>query len=198
MVMPQERWRALRWTWETAGNFSARSTVGLFSSLFIDAVAGGGMVASRSPSSASASTGSGHYAVKCMSFQSLSHWSQYIYGLNKDKNNWIICIVCFSEARSLHPKTKTFFFVFVFFIVPRRYREDFRPLVPGCPCYCCCNHQRAYVHHLLVTNELLAGVLLMLHNTAHYLDFFHALRQALAQDRLPDLKKQVLQSHRGL
>lgn len=80
--------------------------------------------------------------------------------------------------------------------MPRRYREDFRPLVSGCSCYCCRNHQRAYVHHLLVTNELLAGVLLMLHNTAHYLGFFQALRRALAQDRLPDLKKQVLQSHR--
>ncbi|XP_076146746.1 queuine tRNA-ribosyltransferase accessory subunit 2 isoform X1 [Alosa pseudoharengus] len=78
-----------------------------------------------------------------------------------------------------------------------RYREDFRPLVSGCSCYCCRNHQRAYVHHLLVTNELLAGVLLMLHNTAHYLGFFQALRRALAQDRLADLKKQVLPCHQG-
>ncbi|KAG7273348.1 hypothetical protein CRUP_030246 [Coryphaenoides rupestris] len=46
-----------------------------------------------------------------------------------------------------------------------RYRDDFAPLVEGCGCYCCTHHQRAYVHHLLVTNELLAGVLLMLHNT---------------------------------
>ncbi|KAG7317610.1 hypothetical protein KOW79_018645 [Hemibagrus wyckioides] len=74
-----------------------------------------------------------------------------------------------------------------------RYRDDFRPLVDGCSCYCCKNHKRAYVHHLLVTNELLAGVLLMLHNTAHYLGFFHALREAVANDRLQDLKKKVFQ-----
>ncbi|XP_027030940.1 queuine tRNA-ribosyltransferase accessory subunit 2 isoform X2 [Tachysurus fulvidraco] len=74
-----------------------------------------------------------------------------------------------------------------------RYRNDFRPLVDGCSCYCCKNHKRAYVHHLLVTNELLAGVLLMLHNTAHYLGFFHALREAVANDRLQDLKSKVLQ-----
>lgn len=72
-----------------------------------------------------------------------------------------------------------------------RYRDDFRPLVDGCSCYCCKNHKRAYVHHLLVTNELLAGVLLMLHNTAHYLGFFHALREAVANDQLQDLKKKV-------
>ncbi|KAG9283322.1 queuine tRNA-ribosyltransferase accessory subunit 2 isoform X1 [Astyanax mexicanus] len=75
----------------------------------------------------------------------------------------------------------------------KRYREDLRPLVEGCSCYCCKNHTRAYIHHLLVTNELLAGVLLMLHNTAHYLRFFRALREALANDRLQDFKRRVLQ-----
>lgn len=74
-----------------------------------------------------------------------------------------------------------------------RYRDDFRPLVDGCSCYCCKNHKRAYIYHLLVTNELLAGVLLMLHNTAHYLGFFHALREAVANDQLQDLKSKVLQ-----
>ncbi|XP_026871982.2 queuine tRNA-ribosyltransferase accessory subunit 2 isoform X1 [Electrophorus electricus] len=72
-----------------------------------------------------------------------------------------------------------------------RYREDFRPLVEGCGCYCCKNHHRAYVHHLLVTSELLAGVLLMLHNTAHYLGFFRALREAISHERLQDFKTTV-------
>ncbi|XP_062841609.1 queuine tRNA-ribosyltransferase accessory subunit 2 isoform X2 [Trichomycterus rosablanca] len=73
------------------------------------------------------------------------------------------------------------------------YKDDFRPLVEGCDCYCCKNHTRAYIHHLLVTNELLAGVLLMLHNTRHYLGFFRALRDAVANDRLQDLRNKVLQ-----
>lgn len=72
------------------------------------------------------------------------------------------------------------------------YQDDFRPLVDGCGCYCCRNHQRAYLHHLLVTNELLAGVLLMIHNTAHYHSFFGALREALANDKLDLLKRRVL------
>ncbi|CAK6972878.1 queuine tRNA-ribosyltransferase accessory subunit 2 isoform X1 [Scomber scombrus] len=74
----------------------------------------------------------------------------------------------------------------------KRYQDDFRPLVEGCGCYCCKNHQRAYLHHLLVTNELLAGVLLMIHNTAHYHGFFGALRGALANDKLDLLKRRVL------
>ncbi|XP_070842093.1 queuine tRNA-ribosyltransferase accessory subunit 2 [Chaetodon trifascialis] len=79
----------------------------------------------------------------------------------------------------------------------KRYQDDFRPLVEGCGCYCCKNHQRAYLHHLLVTNELLAGVLLMIHNTAHYHGFFGALREALANDKLDLLKRKVLRERGG-
>ncbi|KAK2859494.1 hypothetical protein Q5P01_004114 [Channa striata] len=79
----------------------------------------------------------------------------------------------------------------------KRYQDDFRPLVEGCGCYCCKNHQRAYLHHLLVTNELLAGVLLMIHNTAHYHGFFGALREALASDKLDLLKQRVLKGRCG-
>ncbi|XP_063768985.1 queuine tRNA-ribosyltransferase accessory subunit 2 isoform X2 [Eleginops maclovinus] len=79
----------------------------------------------------------------------------------------------------------------------KRYQGDFGPLVEGCGCYCCKNHQRAYLHHLLVTNELLAGVLLMIHNTAHYHAFFGALRDALAEDKLDLLKRRVLGQTEG-
>lgn len=84
-----------------------------------------------------------------------------------------------------------------FFELPPRYQGDFRPLVEGCGCYCCKNHQRAYLHHLLVTNELLAGVLLMIHNTAHYHGFFSALREAVANDKLDILKRRVLGERGG-
>ncbi|XP_036376523.1 queuine tRNA-ribosyltransferase accessory subunit 2 [Megalops cyprinoides] len=80
----------------------------------------------------------------------------------------------------------------------KRYRDDFRPLVVGCECYCCRNHQRAYLHHLLVTNELLAGVLLMLHNLAHYCGFFCALRGALESGRLQALRQRLLQGEGGV
>ncbi|XP_029955839.1 queuine tRNA-ribosyltransferase accessory subunit 2 isoform X2 [Salarias fasciatus] len=79
----------------------------------------------------------------------------------------------------------------------KRYQDDFRPLVEGCGCYCCKTHQRAYLHHLLVTNELLAGVLLMIHNVAHYQGFFRALRGALATDKLDVLKRRVLSDAGG-
>uniref|UniRef100_A0A4X2L523 Queuine tRNA-ribosyltransferase accessory subunit 2 n=1 Tax=Vombatus ursinus TaxID=29139 RepID=A0A4X2L523_VOMUR len=73
----------------------------------------------------------------------------------------------------------------------KKYRDDFGPVVEGCSCYCCKNHSRAYVHHLLVTNELLAGVLLMIHNFQHYFGFFCAIREALRKDRLGQLKELI-------
>ncbi|XP_050815114.1 queuine tRNA-ribosyltransferase accessory subunit 2 isoform X2 [Gopherus flavomarginatus] len=80
---------------------------------------------------------------------------------------------------------------FEIFLKDKRYRDDFGPLVHGCTCYCCQNHSRAYVHHLLVTNELLAGVLLMMHNFQHYFSFFHSIRDALRDDRLDQLKELI-------
>ncbi|XP_036913304.1 queuine tRNA-ribosyltransferase accessory subunit 2 [Sturnira hondurensis] len=73
----------------------------------------------------------------------------------------------------------------------KKYQEDFDPLVRGCSCYCCKNHTRAYIHHLLVTSELLAGVLLMIHNFEHYFGFFHSIREALKSDKLALLKELI-------
>ena len=57
---------------------------------------------------------------------------------------------------------------------------DLCPLVEGCKCYACTNHHRAYVQHLLHAKEMLAWVLLQIHN--HYvLDlFFAGIRQSIA------------------
>lgn len=42
------------------------------------------------------------------------------------------------------------------------YKTDFGPLRRGCECLACTKHTRAYVHHLVMTNELLASILLMM------------------------------------
>uniref|UniRef100_A0A8C8RB81 Queuine tRNA-ribosyltransferase accessory subunit 2 n=1 Tax=Pelusios castaneus TaxID=367368 RepID=A0A8C8RB81_9SAUR len=80
---------------------------------------------------------------------------------------------------------------FEIFLKETKYRDDFGPLVHGCTCYCCENHSRAYIHHLLVTKELLAGVLLMMHNFQHYFSFFRSIREALREDRLNQLKELI-------
>jgi hypothetical protein len=50
-------------------------------------------------------------------------------------------------------------------------RLDKGPLLPGCGCFACRRHSRAYVHHMLNTHEMLADVLLEAHNTSHVMAF---------------------------
>lgn len=62
----------------------------------------------------------------------------------------------------------------------RGFARDTLPLVPGCDCFTCLRHSRAYVHHLLNAQEMLGEVLLFAHNMRRYIDFFAAIRQSLA------------------
>ena len=57
---------------------------------------------------------------------------------------------------------------------------DLSSLVEDCICYTCRSHHRAYVRHLLSTGEMLAWVLLQIHNH-HIIDFFfEGIRESLA------------------
>ncbi|KAI7838261.1 hypothetical protein COHA_007950 [Chlorella ohadii] len=73
------------------------------------------------------------------------------------------------------------------------YRTDRRPLLPGCTCFACANHTRAYVHHLLQTHEMTGQVLLEVHNTHHYLRFFAEVRKAIAAGRFAAYRDWFLQ-----
>jgi len=68
------------------------------------------------------------------------------------------------------------------------YVEDTRPLVVGCDCYTCTHYVRAYIHHLLVTKEMLAPILLMIHNLTHWFKFFQHVRSSHKLDTLQQLK----------
>lgn len=70
-------------------------------------------------------------------------------------------------------------------------RMDPRPLVVGCGCHACRNHTRQYVHHLLLAHEMLAEVLLQLHNLHHLLDFFAAARKAIDAGTFPAFCRRI-------
>jgi queuine tRNA-ribosyltransferase len=60
------------------------------------------------------------------------------------------------------------------------HRTAATPLQPGCTCYTCASHHRAYVHHLLRAREMLGWTLLQLHNHSVAAAFFGGVRAALA------------------
>ncbi len=60
-----------------------------------------------------------------------------------------------------------------------RFKDDPRPLDPGCSCPACARTSRAFLHHLTRAGELTAAVLATLHNVRFYLDFMAEVRQAI-------------------
>ena len=60
-----------------------------------------------------------------------------------------------------------------------RYRTDPRPVVEGLDNYTCRHFSRAYLRHLSLANEMLAGTLLTIHNLHFYLDLMAQARAHL-------------------
>ena len=61
-----------------------------------------------------------------------------------------------------------------------RFAEDRDPIEPGCPCPACTRFERAYVHHLVKSGEILGAMLMTQHNLWFYQRLMHALRDAIA------------------
>jgi queuine tRNA-ribosyltransferase len=60
-----------------------------------------------------------------------------------------------------------------------RYAQDQGPADPKCACRVCARYTRAYLRHLFVSAEPLAGVLNTVHNLAYYLDTMRSVRHAI-------------------
>ncbi len=75
-----------------------------------------------------------------------------------------------------------------------RHQDDPRPLDPRCGCPACRDYSRAYLHHLVRSNEILGCMLLTWHNLQHYQDLMAALRQAIAAGRLDDFRAEFADS----
>ncbi|KAJ1885914.1 hypothetical protein LPJ66_009889 [Kickxella alabastrina] len=73
--------------------------------------------------------------------------------------------------------------------------NDFGPLVEGCSCFTCRSHHRAYIHHLLMTKEMLSTVLLQIHNMHWYQGFFADIRSSLARATLAEDAQRFLERY---
>ncbi|TMJ29000.1 MAG: tRNA guanosine(34) transglycosylase Tgt [Alphaproteobacteria bacterium] len=60
-----------------------------------------------------------------------------------------------------------------------RHRDDPRPIDEQCACPACLNHSRAYLHHLIRSEEILGAMLLTWHNLQYYQDIMRGLRGAI-------------------
>jgi queuine tRNA-ribosyltransferase len=73
-----------------------------------------------------------------------------------------------------------------------RHRRDPAPLEADCPCYCCRNFSRAYLHHLFQVEEMLGPTLLSIHNIAFYLRLMAGIREAIRGGQFTNYRNQFL------
>ncbi|MFN4166014.1 MAG: tRNA guanosine(34) transglycosylase Tgt [Ferrovibrio sp.] len=65
-----------------------------------------------------------------------------------------------------------------------RHAEDPRPLDEHCRCPACRDYSRAYLHHLVRSDEILGAMLMTQHNLTYYQDLMIGMRAAIAEGRL--------------
>ncbi|HWI88095.1 MAG TPA: tRNA guanosine(34) transglycosylase Tgt [Sphingomicrobium sp.] len=78
-----------------------------------------------------------------------------------------------------------------------RFADDSDPIEPGCPCPACTTFERAYVHHLVKSGEILGAMLMTQHNLWFYQRVMQGLRDAIAARRLQDFASEFLQRYRA-
>lgn len=76
-----------------------------------------------------------------------------------------------------------------------QFARDFRPIDENCSCYACRNFTRAYIRHLVKTNEILASVLLSIHNVHTTLDFVKEIRTAIENDTFVNYKNEFFANY---
>ncbi len=64
-----------------------------------------------------------------------------------------------------------------------QFKEDFTPLDHTCDCYACQNFSRAYLCHLVKSQEILAYTLLSIHNITELVRFTQRIRESILRDR---------------
>ena len=62
-----------------------------------------------------------------------------------------------------------------------KFAEDREPLEPGCPCPICTTYERAYVHHLVRSAEILGAMLMTEHNLWFYQRLMQGIRDAIGE-----------------
>lgn len=76
-----------------------------------------------------------------------------------------------------------------------KYARDFTPLDDHCDCYTCRNYTRAYIRHLMKTDESFGMRLCSYHNLYYLIHLMKRVQQAIVDDNLLDLRAEVFEQY---
>ncbi len=75
------------------------------------------------------------------------------------------------------------------------YEHDFSKLDPECDCYTCKNYTRAYIRHLIKTNEILGIRLLSIHNIKFLTGLMDKVRIEIENDNLANFRDEFYRKY---
>jgi len=75
-----------------------------------------------------------------------------------------------------------------------RHAEDGGPLDSDCRCPACKTFSRAYLHHAVKANEIIASMLITWHNLTYYQDLMAEVRAAIAAGKLAEVAAKIASS----
>ena len=78
-----------------------------------------------------------------------------------------------------------------------KYKEDFTPIEKECDCYTCKNFTKAYIRHLLVSNEQLSGRLLSIHNIRFLIKLTEDIRSSIDNETFINFKNKFIKDYTG-
>ena len=78
-----------------------------------------------------------------------------------------------------------------------RFAEDQEPLDNRCECDTCGSYSRAYLHHLVKSQEILGAMLMTEHNIAFYQQLMQAMRDAIGERRFSDFTVRFRREYSG-
>ena len=78
-----------------------------------------------------------------------------------------------------------------------RFREDTRPIDPGCDCYTCSRYDRAYLRHLVVSSEWLPVRLISIHNLRFLVRLGEEARRRIGDGTFDGWQRDWLERYRN-
>jgi len=76
------------------------------------------------------------------------------------------------------------------------FSRDFQPLDADCNCYTCKNFSRAYIRHLIKSNEILGLRLTTIHNLHFLINLVKEIRKSILEDRFLEFREDFYEHYR--
>ena len=76
-----------------------------------------------------------------------------------------------------------------------KYKEDFTPIEETCDCYACKNYTKAYIRHLITSNETFGARLLSIHNIRFLIKLTEDIRESIQNDNLLEYKEKFIKRY---